>query len=116
MHGDIPRVLSGAVVTARTKETLRSTRYKHTRVQHDNQKMVKTQDSPSFDSLAIATIEIREVESKRNKHQTSNRLNQHLSRSMEIENKRRERRTESALLRPTRHGSDEGWKEGDMIL
>jgi hypothetical protein len=41
MHRDIPRVLSGAVVTARTKETLRSTRYKHTRVQHDNQKTGK---------------------------------------------------------------------------
>jgi hypothetical protein len=50
-----PKVLSGAVVTARTKETLQSKRYNHTRVKHNRTKGQKeTQDSPSSDPLAIA--------------------------------------------------------------
>jgi hypothetical protein len=48
------------------------------------------------------------MELKEKQHQTSKGLNPHLSGSMGIENKGRERRTESALLHPTRHGTNEG--------
>jgi hypothetical protein len=47
----------------------------------------KTQDSSSFDPLAIATMGVIEMESK---HQSSKRRNPHLTGSMGVQNKRDE--------------------------
>jgi hypothetical protein len=52
---------------------------------------VKTQDSLSFDPHAIATTGIKGMELKEKQHQTRKGLIPHLSGSMEIENKGRER-------------------------
>jgi hypothetical protein len=76
--------------------------------------MVKTHDSPSFDPHAIATTGIEGMESK--EKQTPNKQGaQPTSFWINGNQEQRERRMEFALLQPTRHGTDKGWKKGDMI-
>jgi hypothetical protein len=78
---------------------------------------VKTQDSPSFDPHAIATTGIEGTESK--EQQTPNKQGTEPTSfwiDRNREQRKRERRMESVLLRPTHHRMGEGWKEGDTIL
>jgi hypothetical protein len=73
MHYDIPRVLSGAVVTARTKEMLWSEQvqaYKGLGMTEPKRRG-KSWDSPSIDPLTIATTRIKGMESR--EQQTPNK-------------------------------------------
>jgi hypothetical protein len=62
-------------------------------LRHDKTKRrEETQNSPSFDPLAIAKTGIKEWNQESNKHRTSEELNPHFTRSMGVENKRGEKK------------------------
>jgi hypothetical protein len=89
-------------------------RYNHTRLKHERTKR-GTRDSPSFDPLTMANdvnwrngIK-RVINSKQAKGSIHILLDRRGLRT------KGERRMESTLLRPIRHGTDEGWKKRVIV-